>query len=59
MGQWVKVLAAKSDDLNSIPSTHIVEGEDRHPQLSFDVHSTLLCSHHTHINEYVNKQTNK
>jgi hypothetical protein len=30
MAQWVRVLAAKSDDLSSKPGTHImVEGEDQ------------------------------
>lgn len=27
-GEWEKVLAAKPDDLNSIPKTHLVEEED-------------------------------
>lgn len=58
MGQWVKALAAKSDDRSSIPIAHIVEGEDRRPQLPFDVHSKLLHSHHTHISELC-KQINK
>lgn len=27
MGQWVKALATKANDLNMIPATHSVEGE--------------------------------
>jgi hypothetical protein len=27
MAQWVKALAAKPDNLNSIPRTHMMEGE--------------------------------
>lgn len=28
MAQWVKILAAKPDNLSSIPGTHVVEGEN-------------------------------
>lgn len=34
MAQWISVLAAKPDDLILIPSTHMVERENRPPQIS-------------------------
>lgn len=34
IGQWLRVLAVKSDDRSSISGTHIVEGEN----LSSDFH---------------------
>jgi hypothetical protein len=33
MAQLLKVLAAKPDDLSSIPGTHVVEGKSRRPQV--------------------------
>lgn len=32
MAKQIKVLIAKSNDLNSIPRTHVVEGENKFPQ---------------------------
>lgn len=37
MAQKIKVIAAKLDDLRSIPGAHMVEGMDYH-KLSFDLH---------------------
>lgn len=37
----VKVLAAKSDDLSSIPRTHVVKGENQLLQVVSDLH---MCS---------------
>lgn len=34
MGQGVKALALKSDDLSWIPRTHVVEGDNRLPSIS-------------------------
>lgn len=33
MAQYTRALAAKSDDLSSIPGTHVVEGENQIPQI--------------------------
>lgn len=33
MAQWVKVIAAKPDDLTLIPRTHEVKGEKEVPQI--------------------------
>lgn len=57
MAPWVKSLACKSDDLDSIPGTHIkVKGENRLHRLSVGGH---LCAHtHTHSSsKYVCPQT--
>lgn len=42
MAQWVKV-SAKPGDLNSIPETHRVEGEDSLRPLSSDL--SAPCAH--------------
>lgn len=43
MAQWVKVLAAKSGNLNLICRTHVVEGEPAAcPQTSMCVHAIKL-----------------
>lgn len=41
MVQWVKALAAKSEDPSLIPTTHVVEGEKQLPQV-------VLCFLHLH-----------
>lgn len=44
--QQVKVPAVKSDDLNSIPETLMVEGDDISPTLSSDLHTqAMVCAH--------------
>lgn len=47
IAQWEKVLAAKLDDLNSIPGTHMVEEENLSLQnsikLSFDLHTCAVA----------------
>ena len=52
MAQWVKVLAAKSDDLSSIPGPHLVERVDRClkicPLTSIQVLRHMLACKHTH-----------
>lgn len=43
---WVTALAAKPDDLNSIPSTHVVEEENQSVGLSSGLHvQTVACTH--------------
>lgn len=43
MAHHVKVLAAKPDDLSSIPRPHVGEGENRPPQeLSSDLNTNTL-----------------
>lgn len=32
MAQWAKALAAKADDLRSMPETDLMEGENRLPE---------------------------
>lgn len=51
-GQWVKPLAAKPDELNSIPRTQ-VEGENQFQEVVPDLHvhaGAYVCAH-THICE--------
>ena len=68
MVQPVKVPAAKSEDLSSIPGTHIMEGENRILyKLSFYLHKhtsmsayteTHRCTHtHTHTHTHTNTHT--
>jgi hypothetical protein len=33
MGQWVKVPASMTDELSSIPGTHMVEGKYQHQEV--------------------------
>lgn len=42
MGQWVKVPAAKTAHLNSIPRSHMVEGKKS--KLFFDFHRHIIES---------------
>lgn len=45
LGRW---LAANANDLNSIPSTHVVERELTH-KVADDLHTCTVTSHsHTH-----------
>jgi hypothetical protein len=39
--QWAKVLTAKPGDLSLSFLTHVVEGENWLPKLSFDLHTPL------------------
>lgn len=57
MAQQVKVLVAKSDDLNSIPSIHVVERDTQFPRvvwLIWYVHTHTI--HHTQINVIKNTE---
>lgn len=46
MAQQVKAPAMKSDYLNSIPETLMVEGDDISPTLSSDLHTqAMVCAH--------------
>lgn len=39
MAQWIKALTLKPDHLNSIPKTHVVDGEKNDPlKLFSDLH---------------------
>lgn len=38
MAQWVKAPVAKHGNLNSVPETHMVDGEMDSNKLSFDLH---------------------
>lgn len=54
MAQQVKMLAAKSDNLNSNPRTHLVERENRNTHtLTLHAHTLTLHAHiltlHAHI----------
>lgn len=51
-----KVLAAKNGDLNSVPGTHIVEGENSQ-KLSSDPH--IMMGLHTHTPHKYNKKLNR
>lgn len=42
MAQWVKMCVNKSDDLNLISETNMVEGENNSFQLSSYLHKTCL-----------------
>jgi hypothetical protein len=42
---WVKALAAKPDDLSSIPGTHRVKGENQLPELSLNLHTHVRMCH--------------
>lgn len=37
--QWVRVLADKTDNLNVIPRTNTVKGENQFPQVSFELNT--------------------
>lgn len=44
MAQWVKMPAAKHNDLSSNPWYHMVEGENLLSKLSSDIHiHTIVC----------------
>lgn len=49
MGQWVKVLAAKLDNLNSIPGTFMVEGKTQLLKVFSDLHTHTGTCTHSHI----------
>lgn len=59
VAQWVKLLAAKPDNLSSIPWNHTAEGKDQFPEVSFwlNVYSMVLTSHtpDEQTNKYLNK----
>lgn len=46
MGQWEKVFTSKSDGLNSLQDTHILEAENQLPQL-------ILWSLKTHTHSHM------
>jgi hypothetical protein len=46
MTQQVKVLAAKPEDLSSIPETHTMEGEKQHLKVSSDLHTYIMAQAH-------------
>lgn len=48
MVQWVRTLAAKPDDLNSIPRIYSVEEEN--PQLSFYLYKSVMVYTVYHVN---------
>jgi hypothetical protein len=50
MAQWEKVLAAKPDDLSSIPREHVVEGRNQLPQVVPLTSTSVLW--HTHTNTH-------
>lgn len=42
---WVRALAAKLDNLSSIPRTHVIEEENQPVQLSSDLHQlAYMCT---------------
>jgi len=44
MAQWVKVLVDETDNLNSVPGTHMVEGDN----LTSNYHNCSVVYTHTH-----------
>lgn len=48
MVQWIRALAAKPDDLILISRTHALEGKNRLPKLSPDLHICAMIHVHTH-----------
>jgi hypothetical protein len=64
MAQWVKGLAAKPNDLSSIPGTHMAKGENRLSASCPLAYTRTPCHAraHTHINtinEWVKKKKRK
>lgn len=50
MVQWVKVLATRSDNLNSTPGSHMVEGENGLLKFSCDFPTCAMAlGTHTHV----------
>lgn len=51
--QWIKVLATKPRDVQSIPGILIVEGENNFLKSSCDLHTCVVhvhtCTHHAQI----------
>lgn len=54
MAQQAKILAAKPDDLSTIPRTHMVDGETQLPQLSSTL-CTCAMAHTAHVGPSTNK----
>lgn len=60
MTQWIMVLAAKSDNLSSVPRIHIVKGETQLFKLSFDLQVAAAWTEgYTSIPMDINIQCNK
>lgn len=52
--QWVKVLIGKSDDLSSIPETHMIEEENDSNRLPSDLHTiSIECVCPFQINKFI------
>lgn len=49
IGQWINVLAFKTDTLNSISRTHMIKGEIYYHNLSSDLYT---MPPHTHTHAY-------
>ena len=48
MAQQVKVLVTKSDDLNDIPRTHLVEGENGQQKDGLCLQTGIMAHVYTH-----------
>lgn len=48
MALQMKVLAIRADNSSSALRTHVVEGQNRLPQLSSALHKSRMVSAHTH-----------